>query len=154
MSEITFVVEQLNSIHYGPAWHGPSLSEILSGITFEDAFRKPIQGAHSIFDLVHHIAAWQNVFAIRLEGNAIDEPAEGDFPAADFGSPEDWAAALQRLEDSHQRIVRVISSLEGADLEQVIPGKEYTRRLLVFGSIPHNVYHSGQIVIVKKSLNL
>src|SRR2546428_4142197 len=57
MSEIQTIIDELKSIHDGDPWHGPSLKEILSGVTAEQAAPKPLTNAHSIWELTLHIAA-------------------------------------------------------------------------------------------------
>jgi len=154
MSEITFAVEQLNRIHKGPAWHGPSLTEAVAGVSAENAARRLSAGAHNIWDLVHHIAAWDNVFGLRLMGEPIDEPSEGDFPASTSISAEQWTDLIARLNSAHDQLVEAVSRLEGSDLEQLVVGEEYSKRFLIDGSIIHHVYHTGQIVILKRALNI
>src|SRR5882672_7872565 len=57
MSQIQTVINDLKDIHDGDAWHGPSLKEILSGVTAERAAAKPLANAHSIWEITSHIAA-------------------------------------------------------------------------------------------------
>ncbi len=154
MSEISFAVEQLNRIHKGPGWHGPSLSEALTGVSSESATRKPNSDTHSIRELVHHIAAWDNVFGLRLKGEPTDEPSEGDFPASTSNSAEQWAELIARLDRAHDQLVEAVSRLKAFDLEQMVVGEEYTKRFLIDGAILHHVYHTGQIVILKRALNI
>ena len=154
MSEISLAVEQLNRIHKGPGWHGPSLSEALTGVSSESAARRPNLDTHSIFDLVHHIAAWDNVFGLRLKGEPTDEPSEGDFPASTSNSAEQWAELIARLNRAHDQLVEAVSSLNASNLEELVVGKEYTKRFLIEGAILHHVYHTGQIVILKRTLNI
>ena len=154
MSEITFAVEQLNRIHKGPGWHGPSLSEALTGVSSESAARRPNLDTHSIFDLVHHIAAWDNVFGLRLKGEPTDEPSEGDFPVSTSNSQEQWSELIARLERAHDQLVEAVSSLKASNLEELVVGKECTKRFLIEGAILHHVYHTGQIVILKRALNI
>jgi uncharacterized damage-inducible protein DinB len=154
MSEISFAVEQLNSIHKGPGWHGPSLSEALTGVSSESATSRPNSHTHSIWDLVHHIAAWDNVFGLRLKGEPTDEPSEGDFPVSTSNSQEQWFELIARLDDAHDHLVEAVSRLKVSDLEQLVVGKEYTKRILINGAILHHVYHTGQIVVLKRALNI
>ena len=67
MSEITRIVEELNKIHQGDAWHGLSLHEALAGLTAEQAAARLLANAHTIWELVSHIAAWENVWGADSE---------------------------------------------------------------------------------------
>src|ERR1043165_1110489 len=106
MSEIENILDELRRIHAGDAWHGPALKESLSGATAEQAAARPVAGAHSIRALVRHTPRWENVFRLRLEGDPVTEPKEGDFPPAGEVSEEAWAETLRRLDDCHQRRLR------------------------------------------------
>ncbi|PYS87293.1 MAG: DinB family protein, partial [Acidobacteria bacterium] len=74
MTEIERILDQLKRAYEGNAWHGPSVREVLAGITAEQAHARPLPNAHSIWELVHHIAVWENVGRRRLTGDraAID----------------------------------------------------------------------------------
>ena len=84
MTEIERILDQLKRAYEGNAWHGPSVSESLAGITAAQAHARPLANAHSIWELVQHIAVWENVGRRRLEG---------DRAAIDISSPEDWPPA-------------------------------------------------------------
>src|ERR1043165_1257515 len=83
MSEATSIADELKEIHNGNAWHGPSLQESLAGLTAEQAAARPIPNAHSIWEIVAHIGAWENVIRQRLEGKSLTQPEEGGFPPTD-----------------------------------------------------------------------
>ena len=68
MTEIERILDQLRRAYEGEAWHGPSVREVLAGVTAEQARERPLANAHSIWELVHHIAVWESVGRRRLEG--------------------------------------------------------------------------------------
>ena len=71
MSEINRIVDQMDRAFAGDAWHGPSLASLLEGISAEDAAKHPVRGAHSIWELVNHIAAWNSIVRQRAEGTRL-----------------------------------------------------------------------------------
>src|SRR5215208_2770498 len=101
MKEIKGVADQLKRAYEGGAWHGPSIKEILADVTATQAASHPIPGTHSIWEIVLHIAAWEGVVRSRLEGDYLEEPAEGDWPAVEDGSEASWKEALAKLESNH-----------------------------------------------------
>jgi uncharacterized damage-inducible protein DinB len=148
MSELAHLVEEIHSITRGNPWHGASLAEIVSDISADEATAKPLPGVHSIRALVLHIAGWQEVFFLRLQGKTANEPPDGDFP----DDPADWHAALEKLEDSNRRLQSVVSGLSDASLDAGVAGKDYTLGFMIHGLVAHCVYHSGQISLLKKVL--
>ena len=72
MAEIHRILDQMDRAFSGDAWHGPSLMSVLEGISGEDASKHPIHGAHSIWELVNHIAAWSTISQHRLSGETVE----------------------------------------------------------------------------------
>lgn len=151
MSEISETMNELKIIHHSDAWHGPALLEVLNGVTFEQAAARPLPHAHSIWEIVLHIAGWEDVFRRRLEGEQASEPEEGDFPPVREVSEESWAEALAKLESVHERLLGRISELSDEMLEEQIAGRDYSVRFLLHGIVRHHVYHTGQIALLRKA---
>ncbi|MBL8171970.1 MAG: DinB family protein [Acidobacteria bacterium] len=141
---------ELRAIHDGDAWHGPSLKEILAGVTAEQAAAHLLPAAHSIWELVLHISAWENVFLCRLAGEAITVPKEGDFPPVSDVSDDAWQRALARLDETHAQLLAAVAALSEAQWQQIVVGKDYTVEYLLHGIVRHHVYHAGQIALLKK----
>ena len=152
MNELMALRDELQIIHEGDAWHGPSLHEILAGISAAQAAAHPIPAAHSIWELVVHIAAWEETFCRRLQGQAKVEPDAGDFPAVTETSETAWQQALQTFDRIHQQFIAQVAALSESDLDQQVAGKDYTVRYLLHGTVRHHVYHAGQIALLKRSL--
>jgi len=150
MSKIQTIIDELKNIHDGEAWHGPSLKEILSGVTARQAAARPLAKAHSIWELTLHIAAWEGVFMRRLAGLTIEEPEEGDFPPVTDTSEEAWRRTLVRFDERHRSLVEAIAGLTDERLRETVAGKDYTIEYLLRGLARHHVYHAGQIALLKK----
>jgi uncharacterized damage-inducible protein DinB len=153
-TEIQATIDQLKNIHDGDAWHGPSLKEILTGVNAAQAAARPLPNAHSIWELVSHIGAWENVFLNRLAGRPIDEPEEGDFPPVTDASEEAWQTTLTKLDETHRRLIDTIAGLTDGQVTgatgATVAGKDYTVDHLLRGIVRHHVYHAGQIMLLKK----
>ncbi len=150
MSEIQTIIDELKNIHDGDAWHGPSLKEILSGVSAEQAAAKPLANAHSIWELTLHVSAWEGVFMRRLAGLQMNEPEEGDFPAVTDASEEAWRRTLNSFDDGHRRLIEAVATLTDDRLSEIVPGKDYTVEYMLRGLMRHHVYHAGQIALLKK----
>ncbi len=147
--EVARIVDQLDRAYRGEAWHGPAVSEVLKGVDAAAASARPVTGAHSIAELVRHVIVWQDEAVRRLEGvGTSDLPPEEDWPPTG-----DWDALLERLESSYQGLREAIASLDDARLEDAVPGNPGTVYALLHGVVQHDLYHAGQIVILKKALS-
>jgi uncharacterized damage-inducible protein DinB len=138
----------------GEAWHGPALLPLLEDVTAEQASRTPVPSAHSIIQLVWHLAYWEEVVLRRFSGELANAALndENDWPRNRTSSEEEWKAALQRLDHSHKALQSAIASCADARLEEKVVGRDYSLYTLLHGTIDHCVYHSAQISLLKKAL--
>ena len=148
--EAAELADELKRLWHGDAWHGPALVELLADVTADRAATRVIPGAHTVWELLLHVTAWSDVYRRRIAGEAVEEPEEGDFPAAPEASPQSWAEARVRAERVHERLVASVDRLTRAALDAPTPGRPYSVRFLVGSAIRHVVYHSGQIGLLKK----
>ena len=152
MTQIELIADQLQRSYSGAAWHGPSLEEILAGVTGQQALARPIAGAHSIWELVMHIGVWMSVARRRLAGDTVQPTTEQDWPPIDHGRPAAWQQTLHALEQEHKQLVAAICLFPESSLENQTPGKKHSQAFLLHGVIQHNLYHAGQIALLKKAL--
>jgi uncharacterized damage-inducible protein DinB len=159
VNEIARIVDQLEREHGGDPWHGSPLAAILEGISHTQAAAKPIAGGHSIWELVLHIAAWKNEVRHRLSGVVAGEPREGDWPEVGDPTPGHWVQARERLELAHRLLVSAVKDFPEPklftptnDKRHQNPGLSQTYYELLHGLVQHDVYHSGQIAILKKAI--
>jgi len=145
------IEDQLSRAFEGDAWHGPSVLEVLKGVTATQAAAKPIPGAHSIWEIVVHIGVWEDVARRRLSGELVDPTAEEDWPPVRDTGEAAWAATLERLRAGHAGLRRVVAKLSDARLKETVPGAEYTCYFLAHGAIQHDLYHAGQIALLRKA---
>ena len=152
MSELKRLNDQLKRAFEGKAWHGPSVSEVLAGVTAEEAAAHPISGAHSIWEVALHIATWERVGRRRIEEFIpIDVSDEEDWPAVEDTSDAAWSNTLDDLRRNHEALRGAIRALDETRLEDIVPGTQYSVYFLLQGVIQHDLYHAGQIALLKKA---
>jgi uncharacterized damage-inducible protein DinB len=152
MNETHRINSQLKHAQEGNAWHGPSLRELLDGVTAEQAAARPIPNAHSIWELVNHIIAWEQIVRRRLEGEAVvDVPDEINFPPVTDASDAAWQTTRQSLEASNRALRDAIKQIDDAKLEETAAGTNYSNYFMLHGVIQHDLYHAGQIALLKKA---
>jgi uncharacterized damage-inducible protein DinB len=148
--EMAGIIDDLERGYDGDAWHGPPLRKVLEGVSAQMVSVRPIPGGHSIWEIVLHLAAWDDVVARRIEeGLAIESPDEGDFPpVVDMGTRA-WQGALDLLDARHHRLIQIVSGLDPARLRDKVAGKEYTIDHMLRGVAQHMAYHAGQIALIR-----
>lgn len=155
MREIDRILDQMDRAFSGDAWHGPSLMSVLEGVSAEDASKHAIRGAHSIWELVNHMGAWNSIVQHRLQGETVDVTAERDWPPVWEVSEAAWKRALENLSESHARLRAVVARMHDDQLDlldQKTSGPNTSRYVVLHGVIQHDLYHAGQIAVLKKAL--
>lgn len=148
------IADSLRRTLTGPMWHGDAVSQLLTGVSAADAARHPVPGAHSIWELVLHMAAWANIAQKRLSPKKQPEPtAAEDWPALTSGqSIEAWSDALMRLSEAYESLAQKTEELDRDALNAGVPGHDYTVLVMLMGVVEHGAYHGGQIGILKRAL--
>ena len=149
MRAIERILIQLNAAYGGPAWHGPSLRELLDGVTEEQARARPVANAHTILELVVHIRAWMDAVSERLAGSERELTTEEDWSDV---AQTSWPVVLEELDHAESRVCDAVARLRPEDLDKNVAGKKYSVYVLVHGLVQHNLYHAGQIALLKKML--
>ncbi|MCA1817615.1 MAG: DinB family protein [Acidobacteria bacterium] len=151
MQVVAELAGQLRKAHEGGAWHGPSLFEALAETSAREAGARPLRGAHSVWEIVLHIAAWDDLCVRRLEGHPADVPEEGDWPPVAETTQEAWERALAKVNGAQERLLRAVAALPDSRLQEKVVGKDYSVGFMLFGVLQHNVYHTGQIALLRKA---
>jgi len=151
MSQIEMVVDQLKRAFDGEAWHGPALIETLEGIDAKTAAARPIPTAHSIWELVLHLAGWERVVERRLHGEKLTLSDQENFGHIPVANENAWQEAVRNLRHIHEQLIRTVSSLPESRLNDTVPGKDYSILFMLSGVVQHAAYHGGQIALLKRS---
>src|SRR6185503_11258356 len=106
MAEISFIVDQLNRAFDGEAWHGPALMEILEGIDGARAAARPVAKAHCIWELVVHLAGWEQVVCRRLQGQVATLNDAQNFGPIDSTTEQSWQSTVSNLRKTHAELIQ------------------------------------------------
>jgi uncharacterized damage-inducible protein DinB len=156
LTEVDRIRDQYRRAFYGEAWHGPAVMALLEGVTAEQAAAHPIPGAHSIWQLTLHIAAWESACLRRLNGDPARLSDEEDWRPINDTSETAWENTKQYLVDIHQQLVEAIARVDETRLNEPIIVNSSTPFSTVYvtlhGGVQHDLYHAGQIAMLKKAL--
>lgn len=139
-------------------WHGSSLGALLRDVDAATAASRPLEGAHSIWEVVLHLTGWTGEVARRLEGHAPAMPQSGDWPTPPEPTAARWQETLDALADAEGRLERLIVAFpedrlgERVGHERDAPlGTGVSYEGLIQGSLQHNAYHGGQIALLRRA---
>ncbi len=150
--EINRLDEQLRRALEGEAWHGPSVLELLAGVSAAQAASHPIAGAHSIWELVLHLRSDYDLVLRRLAGDGRKVTAAEDWPACPASTEENWGQTLQDLKLRNQKLRQAVRDFPVERLDDpLVPEVPYTAYTQFIGVTQHNLYHAGQIALLKRA---
>jgi uncharacterized damage-inducible protein DinB len=150
-SEAVRIADQLRRAFDGSAWHGPALLELLEDIDHATAAAKPVRKVHSIWELVLHIRVWDDAALRRLSGKKWQPTGLANFPLVSAPTDTAWKKALARTKRTHDALVKTVAALPESRLSDRVPGKQYDFYHMLHGIAQHELYHAGQIAILKKA---
>ncbi len=156
-ADLSRLEEQLGRALEGEAWHGPSVLEALEGVSAEQAAAHPIAGAHSMWELVLHLCGTYDLVLRRLGGDGRQMTESEDWPSVPEPSagnwPENWNDSIRMLKQLNEDLRQAIKRFPADRLDlPLVPEAPYTANTQFIGVTQHNLYHAGQMVLLKKAL--
>jgi uncharacterized damage-inducible protein DinB len=153
MTPVERLVAQLNSTYRGPSWHGPTLVELLTDVTAPEALYRPVPNAHTIWEIVLHSAAWKTAVRRRVDGEAVRLQEAADWPPVSGDSERAWRDALADLDAAHVALEARVRRLGEGELDRPSPtDRNVSIYATLHGVIQHDIYHAGQIALLKKAI--
>ena len=143
----------IDSAYDRRSWHGPNLRGSLRGVTPSQAAWRPAPTRHNIWELTVHAAYWKYVGARRLtraKRGSFDLKGSNWFERSAEPTAAAGRADLQLLEQSHRTFRAVIADLTPRDLARTPAGSEFSNVALITGVAAHDLYHAGQIQLLKR----
>lgn len=152
------LLDALERAHDGSPWHGPSRADVLRDVTAAEAAWRPAPDAHTLWEVVLHMRSWTREVLRRAQGAVPAEPEDGDWPPMPV--PADaaaWRECLRSLDAAHEALVRAVAAMpEDARAARVKdrpwdpPGQAITQRAMIRSLAEHDVYHTGQLALLKR----
>lgn len=149
MNEINNMVKQLTDLQHGDSWIGINFKEALHEINAATAVKKISAGSNSIWQLTNHIIYWRNTVVNRLNGSN-DKPPFADFLLPDILDEVHWRQTLHDFEMAYHQLRSAIHGVKEDQLHHASVKARQTNFDLIIGSLQHDAYHLGQIVLLKK----
>lgn len=150
----TALLEIIDRAYNRRSWHGTNLRGSIRGLTAREALRRPARGRHNIWEIVVHAAYWKYAVRRRLTG----EP-RGSFPldgsnwfVRNRANETAWKQDVALLDRTHRALRLAIERVSDGDLQRSSAGGSVTNFELIAGIAAHDLYHAGQIQLIKRLL--
>ena len=154
MTDVQQLLAIIDQAYDHSSWHGTNLRGSIRRLPLDQAVWRPGPKRHNIWETVVHAAYWKYATSRRFTGEA-----RGSFPLKGsnwFAGPDDelsdraWKRDVELLDATHQRLRAAVSRLSSRDLARTPPGKKVSNFAVLSGIAAHDLYHAGQIQLLKK----
>lgn len=137
------------------SWHGTNLRGSIRGINCETASWRPSPSRHNIWEIVIHSAYWKYVVRRRLLSEKRGSfPLEGSNwfrrPVGPKCTEIEWRADRQLLIDTHKSLRQAVADISVAEFHEKPGGSKFSNLDLILGIAAHDLYHAGQIQLLKR----
>jgi uncharacterized damage-inducible protein DinB len=152
-SDLTELLFLIDTAYERVSWHGPNLRGSIRGVSLRQAVWRPGRGRHNIWELVTHAAYWKYAAWRRLtSATRRSFPLEGSnwFARPREATLAAWRADVALLDEMHRVLRAAVADLDPRDLDRRPAGGKTTKRALVTGVAAHDLYHAGQIQLLKR----
>jgi len=110
MSETARLADQIRRAFEGNAWHGDSVLKLLADVDAKTAAARPIENAHTIWELVLHVAAWDDAVWRRANGARVSLSDNQNFPPVIDESAAAWRQSIKNLKHTHDQLVKTVAA--------------------------------------------
>lgn len=147
------IADRFETVYNGSPWYGENFRDILGAIRPEQAVATPALTVHSIHEIVGHIYHWREFVLDRLfvaaglPGSKIEE---SEWSVQTEANAESWTEFKAAFHVQHRQLIQRLRHLDDRLLTSQVPDQQYTYERLLNGVLEHDLYHFGQIALLKK----
>jgi len=153
MKETEFIADEITEVFERGKWGGGPVNDLFRTFSADEAISRPIPNAHSAWEIALHMTYWHRVFRSRLAGDEIPYSEEIDWPSPGDPTADRWSAVLDELVRAAAELAGAVREFDPGRLEETVPEKEFTFREMLNGAPQHDLYHSGQVRMLRKVLD-
>lgn len=151
--EIMMLVQMLDDGFDKKGWHGPNLRGVIRRLNAHQAGWRPPRARRSIAEIVSHCAYWKYAVRRRLRGDkrgSFQLNGSNWFPLPTPLTEDIWRQYVALLDTEHEALRQAVAEFSRAQLHRTPPGGKFTYTRLIYGIACHDVYHAGQIRLLKR----
>ena len=150
MRPLELIIDNLDTVFRGDAWHGPSVMEIINSLPLEKVSQVQNFSSQTIAQHIYHLAAWRKFTIEKLNDNIHYslESEEDNWGPEDYNNPEKFNDLVEFLKKQHFALIAELEKYDDDILEKNVPGEYYNFYKLLNGLIQHDTYHLGMIWVL------
>lgn len=152
MRDVERFLKLFNDHYDGDPWIEVNLQGTLEHITAAVASQK-VGSLNSIWQIVNHIISWREALLKRIQNEHVPSPENNFIETITDVTPEAWNHTMKRLQVSQDKLLSYLAEKELMNLDEKPLEGQYSRYELIVGILQHDVYHLGQVVLIKKIIS-
>jgi hypothetical protein len=117
-----------------------------------EAAWRPAPGRHNIHEIAVHSAYWK--YAVR---RALTGGKRGSFALKgsnwfdrEAAGADQWRNDLALLDEEHRHLRDAVEAFDPGRLNELTPKRAFTYAGVIRGVAAHDLYHAGQIQLIKR----
>lgn len=150
---LSLLLQMIDEAYEKKTWHGPNLKGSLRRLTVEEAAWRPSGTRHNIWEIAVHCAYWKYTVRRRLLNEKRGSfPLKGSnwFTQPIVATEAAWKEDLHMLEETHRSLREAVANFSPSKLNSTMINSKYTYVRTIFGVANHDIYHAGQIQLLKR----
>lgn len=149
--EVRLLTDLLTESFVSKAWHGPNLMGSIRGLSARQALHRPEKDRHNIWEIVVHCAYWKYIVrrrVMREEKGSFYLKGSNWFAVGK--TEKEWKRDVAMLKKYHLLLMEAVRSIKPSDLHKTPGGSTVNTAAVLRGIASHDVYHAGQIQLIKR----
>ncbi len=151
--EIQVLLSVIDQAYDHKSWHGTNLRGSIRGLPAKMAAWRPAPNRHNIWEIVVHAAYWKYAVYRRLTGEprgSFSLKGSNWFVRPHEATETAWKADIALLAETHKSLRGAIVEMEAKALYKIPAGSKLDNFTLISGIAAHDLYHAGQIQLLKR----
>ncbi|MBN1397556.1 MAG: DinB family protein [Bacteroidetes bacterium] len=152
-SQKQLLLQLIKEAYKSKAWHGTNLRGSIRGLSAEQAVWRPAPSRHNIWEIVVHCAYWKYAVRRQLTGEKKGSfllKGSNWFICPENLSEKAWKADIRMLDKMHRSLCEVTAKIGPSKISRKPGGSKFTISSIVSGIACHDIYHAGQIQLIKR----
>lgn len=149
-NELDKIIDNLDTVFRGDAWHGPSVMEFINSMPLEVVDVRKEYSKYTICQITYHLGIWRKFVIEKLSGNIKFDLVSDE---ENYGTEEDiikanWLNLVEQLKTNQEELMNKLEEFDDDLLSKLVPGQDYDYYKLLTGLIQHDTYHLGMIWVL------
>ncbi|UOB17643.1 DinB family protein [Abyssalbus ytuae] len=146
------IIKLLENTYSGATWYGSNLCDVLTAISSSNP-NASYNGGNSLGQILEHMIQWKKFVIEKINGNTnfiIEINSIQDWNRRKIYTTEEFIALIHEFKSVSEKLIEILKGENDELLNKEVPGKKYDFKTLLDGIVHHDIYHVGQLSLLKR----